>query len=76
LELAVFDALARKVEELLGRLKSLAEENQVLSARLQEKETALARLEEECRAALTARDEAKVRVEALLERIEEALGRV
>jgi len=76
LELAVFDALARKVEELLGRLKSLAEENHALMARLQEKEAALARLEEESRAALAARDEAKVRVEALLERIEEALGRV
>ena len=74
MEIDVFDSLAQKVDELLGRLRALKEENQTLSQTLTQKEARLNHLEREFSAAQEVRSEARRRVEDLLKRIEEEVG--
>ena len=74
MELAVFESLVQKVEELLSRLRSLKEENQTLSQALTQKEARLNHLEREFASAQEAKSEARGRLEDLLKRIEEEVG--
>ncbi|MBW2617894.1 MAG: cell division protein ZapB [Deltaproteobacteria bacterium] len=74
MELAVFESLAQKVEELLSRLRTLKEENQTLSQTLTQKEARLDHLEREFASAQEANSEARGRLEDLLKRIDEEIG--
>ena len=74
MELAVFESLAQKVEELISRLRTLKEENQTLSQTLIQREARLTHLEREFAAAQEASSEARRRLEDLLKRIEEEVG--
>lgn len=70
MELAVFSRLEAKIEDLLSRLKSVADENEELKKRLVDKEGEIAELNELLKTQDAERNEVRLRIEGLVQKLE------
>jgi|YNPBryantNP2012_1023418.scaffolds.fasta_scaffold00302_6 FtsZ-binding cell division protein ZapB len=70
MDLEQLDILEKKIDELLGMLDSFKKENEVLREKVQIQEGRIADLTSQVEALKTAKENARIKLIALLERLE------
>jgi cell division protein ZapB len=70
MEMAAFNRLEQKVEELLERLKALGAENEEMKGRLAEKEKEVTELDQLLKMQDSERNEVRSRIEQLVQKLE------
>jgi len=70
MDLEQLDILERKIDELLGMLEAFKKENEVLREKVQIQEGKIADLNSQLEALRTAKENARMKLIALLERLE------